>query len=283
MTITMLVRRTQNIINKVVVVLVVLVIFCATAYRIYLHYESRHWNYDGNFAILNSEELSVTVYVPDREAVYTFLLPPNAYIDVPGGYGTYQLTDVRELSVVETGGKDLLARAITTGIGIPVSALDDELTIWDSLLTYMARSKYQGKQEMFDLSSETIFSAELRADGEDMSVVDTSKVASLLAELLWEKQIINERLTVGVFNASGTSGLATSISRMLETMGVHVVDTTNWEEEEVPGTCMFRALEPTRYSVTLARLTSVIDCDVEFLDQEEGRFDIKLVLNELPL
>jgi hypothetical protein len=279
----MVTKKSTKYATRVGAFLLVSIIVYLAVYRAYTSYQGRHWNYNGNFAILDIPELTVTVYVPDRQAIYKFILPKDAYVLVPGGYGTYQIKDVAELSFVETQNGALLARTIATGIGIPVSISSDSLTVWDNIRIAIARNNYTGKSETIDLATKLIFNDELQSDGEEIPVVDPVKVTSLVAEHLWERGIIDEKLTVGVFNASGTPGLATNISHMLETMGIHVIDTTNWEEEPIDETCVFRVLEKTRKTVTLARLTSVLFCKVEYLPQNEGRFDIKLILNELPL
>lgn len=279
----MVTKKSTQLLTRIAISLIVLIIVSTASYNLYQSYQKRIWNYEGNFAMLNISDISVTVFVPDREAIYTFMLPKHAYIEVPGGYGLYEVEDVVELSFVEENDGSLLSRAITTGIGIPVTITSDRITLWDRIQMWIAQQNYQGKRETFNLDDEPIFGAETRPDNSQISVVDPDKLASLTAELLWEKSIISEQLAVGVFNASGTPALASSISHMLETMGVHVVDYANWEDEKVPGICLFRVLDSAYSSVTLARLESVLRCDIERLQDTEGRFDIQLILNELPL
>lgn len=258
--------------------IVILVILGIRGYQLY---QQRRWNYDGNFAILNTRDLQVTVYVPSRESVYTVQLPHEAYVTVPGGYGMYRLEDVRELSLSEKKEDSLVSLTVTAAFGIPINATPETVSWADWVLTQIAEQYYTGRREHISLDDATIFDTETRIDGEDIDVLDQHMRSKYFAELFWEEGITTEGLAVGIFNASDTPGLASSLTQSLETIGIRVIDSANWNGD-VEGTCLLRIREDVQQSITARRLRSFLDCREENLPDEDKRFAIQIIVNDVP-
>ncbi|OGK54666.1 hypothetical protein A3B56_00625 [Candidatus Roizmanbacteria bacterium RIFCSPLOWO2_01_FULL_45_11] len=258
---------------------IVCIVFFIRSYQLYI---SRTWNYEGNFAVLNPDELTVTVYMPARESLYTIVLPGSAYVTVPGGYGMYRLEDVRELSMSEKQGDRLLSLTVTASFGLPVMATRESLSIADRVLIFLAEQYYSGRRESLSLADATIFDTETRLDGEQIERLDQYKRITYFAELFWEEGIVNEGLAVGIFNASDTPGLAASLTQSLETIGIRVIDSANWGGAPVSDTCIVRISEAVRSSVTANRLRSFLTCREEILASDDTRFAIRIIVNDVP-
>lgn len=250
--------------------------------RSYQLYENRVWKYEGNFSILHPDHLTVTVYIPARESIYTVELPGRAYVTVPGGYGMYRLEDVRELSMSEKQGDALVSLTVTTAFGLPIMATPDSLSMADSLLVFIAEHVYAGRREKLSLTDATIFDTETRIDGEQIEILDQHKRSLYFAETFLEEGIVREGLAVGIFNASDTSGLATMLTQSLETIGIRVIDSANWNGKDFSGTCLMRFKEDIVSSVTARRLRSFLECTEELLPADDTRFSIQIVVNDIP-
>src|SRR3989344_6254029 len=115
---------------------IILLFFAA---RIVLSYRDRQWDHTGNFIILDSGTLTLTVFKPKQEEIDTFLLPKEAYIAVAGGYGFYKLKDVISLSATEGKDESILLSSVSAVFGIPIDATYRSLKEWDRLLPWPAR------------------------------------------------------------------------------------------------------------------------------------------------
>jgi hypothetical protein len=224
----------------------------------------------------------MTVYIPDREKIVTIQLPRDKHIFVPDGYGLYKLSRVKELSQIETDSSALLQSAIMLNFSIPITTTIESQTTWDSIRSRLARRVYAGRQDTLDLSQERIYRPHQREDGEALSVVDEKATHRLLSRYIWEQPIVDDTVTVGVFNAAKISGLATDVSRILETVGMNVVAVGNWEEEwdQVGEICDMYVYESAKATPTVDRLSSLFSCEV-IIVSDRSHFDVRLVMWKL--
>lgn len=254
--------------------IVILVLSAVAAVRLYLDYQMRVWDYPGNLIMLNSESLSVLVYSTTSGTKKQVILPSDAFVTVPGGYGQYQLKHIVALSRSEGKDDQLLKDAVSDVLGIPIDATHDSLTIWDRLL--INRIEENGADtQVINLSDFPLFVSETRADGVITDRIDPLKVDFYLKDIFWEHGIKDENLAVGVFNASGRAGIATRTTRILEHIGVRVVDVSNWEEELT--TCELRIHPSIRQSITFFRIQQHFNCQVRETISSD-RFDMQVIV-----
>lgn len=240
-------------------------------------YQSRQWDRQHNFIVLDTSSLTVEIFIPDRERILTIQLPSDSYVEVPGGYGYYRLKDLDALGKSERNEKELVLKTISDVFGIPIEARLGALLLWDHYQVWYARRVYQ-KDPPFDLSQEPIFSYQQRKDGEKMEIVDPSSVDRILGQTLWEKQIVNENIAVGIFNASGLPGIAATMARKLEKIGGRIIDEANWEQVSSNTKCGIRFASSLRDTYTLKRIQQLFHCTEEG-EPTTSRFGIMMIVS----
>lgn len=241
---------------------------------------TKKWYYEGRFTVLDTHTLSLTSYPSDNSAIITIMIPPEAYINVPGGYGYYQVEDVLELGRSERKGDALLVESVSALIGIPIEASKQRMSYWDQILVWRVAGDKEIERQSIDLDDYSVTISEKRVDGVEIEKLDPVKVDFYFGELFWERTIRDENTTIGIFNDSDTPGLANDYARMLENIGYRVVEIANWDGEPISDECLIRITGAAELigSVSISRLTSVFECPV-VSEQEQGRFDIQLVLS----
>ncbi|KKR50360.1 MAG: hypothetical protein UU81_C0007G0015 [Microgenomates group bacterium GW2011_GWC1_41_8] len=240
---------------------------------------SKEWDYKGRFTVFDSHSLTLTSYPSDNSSIISITIPPDVYINVSGGYGYYRVKDVLELSRSERRGDELLIESVSSLIGIPIEASKQRMSYWDQVLVWQLANNNEIERHNINLSEYPITVSEKRVDGVEIEKLNPVKIDFYFGELFWERTLRDENMTVGIFNASETPGLANSYARMLENIGYRVVDIANWDGEPIEENCMIRITGSPNVvdSVSISRLISILDCPIQ-VDQESGRFDIQVIL-----
>ena len=153
--------------------------------------------------MVHERELTVLSYPADVGDIIEIKLSGEGYVDVPFDYGTFRLKDVRDLSYVERKDSSLFLASVASMLGLPVDVTSDRLTYADRLAIAIKKRNGSIKRRTIDLNNLPIFNEETRPDGAVMKKVDLGKVDYYLADAFWEKNIKEENLAIGIFNASG--------------------------------------------------------------------------------
>jgi hypothetical protein len=254
---------------------VILIIFCLFIFRFYQAYQARLWNYESVFIVFNSKNLTIDIYSPQKEEIKTYVLPKDALVEVPNGYGYYKLKDTFDLSEVEKKGEKLVSESVSNTFGIPLDATYETLNEWDKLLLWYAKMKYKKENQSTVFDDAPIFSTEIRIDGETTQKIDPDKVDRFLGHDIWEKAITDENLAIGIFNASAEPNIANTLSRKLEKIGAHIIEVDNWKDT-LSNTCEIRTHKQYILSYTVKRLQRLFDCAVSN-EESNARFDIMIL------
>lgn len=258
------------------VVSVVAVIFSV---RLYQAIVNRQWNEDTEFRILDTQELSINIYTPKKELISKYILPRDAYIEVPAGYGYFKIKDIPQLAEVEKKGEGLIVSSVSNAFGIPFDTTAKQLTEWDRILLWYAHTFYSSPANAVTLADMDIFTSEKRADGAEIQKVDPSKTDRYFQQDLAEKAIAQEGLTVGVFNTTSEPNVAGTLSRKLEKIGIHVIEVSNLTQE-LNTPCEIRAREDIKQSYTVRRMVALFPCSVSN-EAPMSRFDIMVITQEV--
>jgi len=264
----------NKLITIVFVSVLIVIILTSFAHRLYSSYQARRWQENSTFIVFNGDNITIDVFDPHNEEIHTYVLPPDGYVEVPHGYGFYKLSDVKELSVVEGRGEELLSQAVSNTFGIPFDATAGQMKEWDAFMVWYAKVFYENKDETTNLSDAPIFTEEDRIDGQVIKKVDGNKVDKFFKQALWEKSIIDDNLVIGIFNASEEPNIALTIARKLEQIGAHITEIDN-SKESVSG-CELRVKEDKRNSYTVNRIERLFNCPIA-KTSPHPRFDIMLV------
>lgn len=215
-----------------------------------------HWNGEFNINLLiRTNHISVLSYNPKEETVTIINIPDETFVDVPRGFGRWQLRSVYGL-----GGDSLLRATLTDFLAIPIdgfldfsklkslgsasdvvksvrqnsfagldllSSLKTDLTLWEMLRLKMSISGVRfDKLKELDLLKLGALDREVLADGSSVFTADPVKLDSVLSSLV-DPVISAEHKTIAVFNATDQPQLAGKWARLITNLGGNVIITSN--------------------------------------------------------
>lgn len=250
--------------------------FLIAFFHFYSSFKNRVWNYKGRINILDKENLTV-LSIPDENGdLVEIKLPADAYVEVAEGYGNYKLKNVYEIGQVDKKGTLLLKKTVSDLLGLPIDAEQKELTIWDQYKIWQKKQDSEKSIKQIKLEEMPVFIEDSLADGSKIEKVDQAKIDFYLREVFWEKELRAENLSVGVFNASETFGLAEEISRKIENIGGRVVEAGNYDGKVE--NCLLKTTASKEESVTFKRFIKIFPCKVE-IGEIDPRFNIILAIS----
>lgn len=277
---------------------------------------SRNYYWDAEFNInllVRTNHTSVVSYSPKEEKITIINIPDETFVEVPYGFGKWQLRAVYELgeSQKEMGGNKLLKDTLTDFFAIPIdgfldlsalkslnsasevvntirqnpfaglsllSSLKTDLTLWEILRLKMGISGVRfDKIRELDLLKLGVLDKENLADGTQILTADPVQLDSVLS-LLADPLISSEHKAIAVLNATGHSQFAGRWARLITNLGGNVIITSNASKR----------LDKTQVvgekSLTLKRLMQIFSSDGRITPQDgdiaSSRAQINLLLGE---
>ena len=278
--------------------------------------QERSYVWDAQFNInllLRGSNISVLSYHPKEERIVIINIPDETFLNVPYGFGLWQLRAVYELgeSQKDSGGNKLLVETLTNFLAIPIdgfldfstlepnksaseivdilkenpfsgfnllSGLKTDLTIWELLrLKVSAGSVRFDKIKELSLDKIKVLDRENLLDGTPIYTADPFKLDSVLSDLA-DPVITSEHKSIAVLNATGQAQLAQKAARLITNLGGNVIITTNASQK----------LKKTQVvgleSATLKRLKQIFGSDDKIGPTDEdsisSRAQINLLLGE---
>lgn len=219
----------------------------------------KEYSWDGQSRInlvVKSNEVSLLSFDPEVKEVVIAEIPPETYVDVPGGYDSWQIRAVYDLGQSENPpkGARLLRESVGLLLGLPIDGylqvndkstqemVDDlraplkimELTSLKTDLTpiELLKLEYGLSQVRFDkvkihnLSDLEILSQEDIA-GSKALIADPLRLDGFVVKNFFDSQIRDEQKTIAIFNATDTPGLAAKAARIITNLGGNVIIQTN--------------------------------------------------------
>lgn len=279
------------------------------------------WNGDFNINLLiRTPDIFLLSYNPTEKKITTVSIPNETFLEVPFGFGFWQLGSIYELgqSQKNLGGDRLLEDTLKYSFATPVDGfldfsslpkkknisqiLDDlrkhpfsgisylfslktDLTPWELLKLKMGIASVRfDKVEHIDLLKHRILETETLPDGTKVLNTDFIKLDSILT-VLADPAIIAEHKTVAVLNATARPQLAQKWARLITNLGGNVIITANATKQ----------LQKTRVigeeSLTLKRLKKIFQLDCQkssecdkvsnqYRDVASSRAQINVLLGE---
>lgn len=270
-----------------------------------------HWNGEFNLNLLvRTNRISLLSYNPKEAKVTVVNIPDETFLEVPFGFGSWQLRSVYELgeSQKQLGGHKLLVDTLTNFLAVPVDGFLDlkdlnpersVITIVDSLrknpffmfkllpvlksdlnLLELLRLDFQLSKVRFDKVEEIsldkldVLDKGSLPDGTFVFTGDPVKLDSILSALA-DPEIVSEHKTIAVFNGTNKGLLAVKWARLIRNLGGNVIITGNTEEIKQTKVTGVK-------STTLKRLQQIFASDDTSGSPEPGssRADINLLLGE---
>lgn len=236
------------------------------------------WNGEFNLNfVVNKNGISLVSYNPQEREVTIIAIPDETLIDVPFGFGKWQVRSIYDLGVgSKLSGDRLLKLSLSSFFGIPIDGYSSENLVdefrrnllsgvtllpklkTDLTLLELMRLKLGLFQVRFDktrkvdLLSLGVLDKEKLADGTEVFVADPVRLDSVMSDFA-EGEISNEHLSVAVFNAADKPLLARDAKRLIENLGGNVIVTQNAPKR------VQRSYVGGEASKTLKRLTQIFD------------------------
>lgn len=261
-------RRTNKKTKLAIAVLVLVVGLLAVSWvtrltqNIFGTRKSYTWNGEFNInLLLRSKSIALFSYNPKGEKLSIINIPDEVFLDVPGGFGKWQLRSIYDFGQSQkgVGGDRLLADSLSDFLAVPVdgfldfstdqnqktpaeivnalrknpfsaaslfSGLKTNLTMWELLkLSFGISSVRFDKVKELDLGSLDVLDKENLPDKTLVLTADPVKLDSVLR--LTDPVIVEERKSIAVLNATDHPQLANKAARLLTNLGGNVIITAN--------------------------------------------------------
>lgn len=262
--------------------------------------------------VLAVPSIVVVSYDPVAESLVVWKLPDDLEINVIGGYGAYQARAIRDLDVQEKYQGYLLRESVAYFLGVGVDGhLTGERSIslpktidrgwikarlqsglFKSILGRQTTSLSVGdlwrlwravggvrsdRMDVVDLETGNTLEAVTLPDGLVAHRADLQRTDALVQRYMTDERLVNEGLTVMVFNATKKVGLGSTFGRMLTNVGIRVVGVEDDERMREMSAIEVRGLEmqkkgTVRYFEKLLGVRST----VEPLGEKRGDVVVRL-------
>ncbi|MBI2337587.1 LCP family protein [Candidatus Daviesbacteria bacterium] len=221
------------------------------------------WNGEFNINLLiRTSAVTLLSYNPKQEEIILIDIPEETFLEVPYGFGMWQLRAVYGLGQAQKdlGGNRLLVDTVTSFLAVPVdgfldfsafqpqkspaeivemlrkdpifglnflSNLKTDMTLWELFKLKLSLSAVRfDKVKQLDLSNLNVLSQEKLPDGTPVLTADTIRLDSVLPDLA-DPVIASEHKTIAVFNATDHPQLAGKWARLISNLGGNVIITAN--------------------------------------------------------
>ncbi len=213
--------------------------------------------------VLMSDPVVVVFWNKTSGTVTHILLPADTVIDGVGGYGKYSLEGLWKLGAIDKKEGTILSESVEELLGIPVSwyvggrhrallqtknssSLAKEAFALPALLSFFSGA-YTSNMPYFSIFSLSWTFSHIRPDsvrtidllqgdvlieqglpdGSTRRLVDKERLDRKIGSLLEDEAIRKEGISVAVYNTTQSPFLGTQAARLLEHMGVRVVEVGN--------------------------------------------------------
>lgn len=211
------------------------------------------WNGDFNINILLvSKKITLLSLNVQNQKITITTLPNETYLEVPHGFGKWQLS-----SVVSLGGEELLKDSLTEFFAVPIDgvlscscellstmrknpfglllllpSLKADLSPFELIRLNLAISSVRfDKVKEVDLEKIGLLEKDKLLDGTSVFVADPTRLDSFSSELA-EPIIKSEHKTIAVFNSTNQPSLAQEAARLITNIGGDVIIVSNSQRRE---------------------------------------------------
>lgn len=220
------------------------------------------WNGEFNINLLiRTSSVALLSYNPATERIILIDIPQETFLEVPFGFGMWQLRAVYGLGEAQKdlGGNRLLVDTLTSFFAVPVdgfldfsaipqkspaeivevlrkdpvsgfnllSNLKTDLTLWELLKLKLSLSSVRfDKIKQVNLLNLNVLDQEKLPDGTPVLTADVIRLDSVLSDLV-DPVISAEHKTIAVFNATDHPQLAGKWARLITNLGGNVIITAN--------------------------------------------------------
>lgn len=287
-------------------------IFCLSALAVFFGYRQvRASLWDGkshlNLVLISSAAEAKNTFVISLEpgkSLNILVLPDNLYLEVPYGYGQYQLGSIYPLGELEGQAGKLMKATIQQSLAIPVEAYlklsqncfgqepaecclealkgrgETDLSRWD-LFRLWLKIKELRQDEMSRVNLiETASLKELELpDGTVVLETESTLMDSLVKKFFSDRRVRDEALKIEILNATKYGGVANEVARLLDNTGGVVIGINNAEVKSQKSKIKSQD-EKIKNSYTVKKLEKILGIETEAGEMTDSRADILIILGE---
>jgi hypothetical protein len=285
---------------------VLLLLIAGFGWKMYRAWRDRTWTSGGRITVVvASENPRVYSFSPQDESIIYFDIPKDTQFEVAGNYGEWLAGSLWALGEQEKKRGMILQDSVQTNLGIPVDAwvdsrgegifearslsvipalfkalktetLSTNLTFFDrlSLVWGIGRVGQLSRREL-NLTREGALDKTVLSDGVPGYVVSPEKT-TLVLDVLRDERVFLEAVTLKITNASGSTGQAAQVSRIVSVLGLRVISVET-EKVGYSGVCLVRGTGEHIKTMAASRLVQVFGCSLEEGDPD-GPVSLELII-----
>lgn len=283
-------NRSFSFVGLVVVLLVSLMVF----FGISRMTAKAPWRQ--TIALMSESDMYLVSWDATKTHVVLLIIPTTTVIEGAHGYGAYALHALHTLDAIDGKQGKVFLDSISDAFGIPVSgfanlprskypagSLDFLRAVfsWKSLLTSgQARGIGMGnwasyvwattrlKADAVDtVSAENTLVTQSLPDGSTASILDPQRFDFLFNRLFIDSGMRQERISVAVYNTTGTPTIGTRAARLLGTYGISIVSVGN--DISTPlSRCRLSGSKASVHTLTARFIAQYFDCEKVIVESE---------------
>lgn len=302
-----------------VLLLIIGVIFIGQLYKIYVSLQNSNW--DGNSKInlvILSSSVSVISYSPKDKDLKIVTMPPETYLEAADGFGKWKIESIYSLGQSESPpqGIELLSKSLSEFLGVPMDGylkLDGTLKNKNAteLVAFLRQNKINFLKLKFSSSSnlndwelyrlmvgidsvrfdkieevnleKEYLQDSILPDQTKVKLADPERIEILSGKLFADTSINEEQLSIAIFNATKTPGLAQKASRLISNLGGNVIFEKNAQTQNLKNSMVLTNSSSKSY--TYKRIKTLFakncqNCDIVDEVVQKSRAQINVVLGE---
>lgn len=287
-------------------ILIIVIIFVISFVKFFGLINDRVWDGESKINILiYNKDFSLVSYSPKEKSLVLIEIPTNLYVDVPGGYGKFQLFAVPRLADFEKK-KDLVVQTIQNNLMVPIDGYiveDDSkspsrpgdefkqsiffsclksnqtnLKPWDLLRLWWNTKKLgESRLEKVVLSNRDVLNEKTLPDKAKVYEVVPEKYDLFIQKYSVDTEIRKERLSIEVLNGTEYSNLAQQFSRLLTNIGGVIIGVGN--TNNFGGLCQVSGSKVSLASYTAKKITKTFGCQID-INEKISRSDLEVTVGK---
>jgi len=262
------------------------------------------WNGQSQINFVLDEDRTMIVSLEPSRTMAIIIFPDNLYLNVPHGYGKYQLGSVYQLGELENQGGALLMETLQNYLALPIQAFirlpgsqncsahhlegclfsalrargETNLNFFN-LLRLWWQIKYwkANKITIIDLNETRIPQEIQLADGTVVLDTEFTQLDELLKKDFLDYQVRVESLQIEILNATKHSNLAHQLARLIENSGGRVISVGN-ASEQITKSKLQITNEELKNAKTVQKLEKVLGVEAIVGEMSESRADLLIIL-----
>lgn len=247
---------------------------------------------------------ALVISLEPEKSLNILVLPDNLYLEVPYGYGQYQLGSIYPLGELEGQAGKLMKATIQQSLAIPVEAYlklsrncsgqepagcclealkgrgETDLSRWDLFRLWLKiKQLRQDEASRVNLIETSILKELELPDGTVVLKTESTLMDNLVKKFFSDRRVRDEALKIEILNATKYVGVANEVARLLDNIGGVVIGINNAEVKSQKSKIKSQD-EKIKNSYTVKKLEKILGIEAETGEMGDSRADLLIILGE---